>query len=46
MAKVDERSIGEIRKLNLQLILQWCGRIGMKRITLDFDRSVLRQGAT
>ena len=44
MAVVDERSIEEIRKLNLQLILQWCGKIGMKRITLDFDGSVLSTG--
>ena len=44
MAVVDERSIDEIKDLNLQLILDWLGKIGIKRITLDFDGSVLSTG--
>ena len=44
MAMVDEHSIEEIRKLNVQLILQWLGKIGMGKITLDFDGSVLSTG--
>ncbi len=44
MAIVDEHSIEEIRKLNLQLLFEWIGKIGMKRITLDFDGSVLSTG--
>jgi len=44
MAIVDKHSIEEIRKLNLQLLLEWFGKIGMKRITLDFDGSVLSTG--
>ena len=44
MAIVDERSIEEIKNLNLQLILDWLGKIGIKRITLDFDGSVPSTG--
>ena len=41
MAIVDEHSIEEIRALNRQLILEWLGKIGISRITLDVDGSVL-----
>lgn len=44
LAVVDQHSIAEIRKVNLELILRWCGKIGIKRITLDFDGSVLSTG--
>jgi hypothetical protein len=44
MAIVDEHSIEEIRALNRQLILEWFGKIGITRITLDFDGSVLSTG--
>ena len=44
MAIVDEHSIEEIRALNRQLILEWLGKIGISRITLDFDGSVLSTG--
>jgi hypothetical protein len=44
MAIVDEQSIEEIKKLNVQLILAWLGKIGITRITLDFDGSVLSTG--
>ena len=44
MAIIDEQSIEEIRKLNVQLILEWLGKIGITRITLDFDGSVLSTG--
>ena len=44
MAQVDEKSIKEIRELNQAIILEWLKKVGIKRITLDFDGSVQSTG--
>jgi hypothetical protein len=44
LAGLDEASVANLRRLNRQRILQQLGALGLARITLDFDGSVLSTG--
>jgi hypothetical protein len=41
LAGMDDRSVDKLRQLNRRLVLQRLGELGLARITLDFDGSVL-----
>ena len=41
---LDERSVTHLRRLSRQLVLDQLGGLGLARITLDFDGSVLSTG--
>ena len=44
LAGLDEASVANLRRLNRQRVLQQLGALGLARITLDFDGSVLSTG--
>ena len=44
LAGLDEASVTHLRRLNRQRVLEQLGKLGLARITLDFDGSVLSTG--
>lgn len=44
LAGLDEASVANLRRLNRQRVLNQLGALGLARITLDFDGSVLSTG--
>jgi hypothetical protein len=44
LAGLDERSVTNLRRLNRARVLEQLGALGLARITLDFDGSVLSTG--
>lgn len=44
LAGLDETSVANLRRLNRQRVLEQLGVLGLARITLDFDGSVLSTG--
>ncbi len=44
LARVDNRSVDKLRELNRQQVLQRLSGLGLARITLDYDGSVLSSG--
>ena len=44
LAGLDERSVSNLRRLSRQRVLEQISRLGLARITLDFDGSVLSTG--
>lgn len=44
LAGLDETSVTHLRRLNRQRVLEQLGALGLARITLDFDGSVLSTG--
>ena len=44
LAGMDNRSVDKLRRFNRQQVLQRLGDLGLARITLDFDGSVLATG--
>jgi hypothetical protein len=44
LANLDDRSVTNLRRLSRQQVLEQLSRLGLARITLDFDGSVLSTG--
>ena len=44
LANLDDRSVTHLRRLSRQRVLEQLSRLGLARITLDFDGSVLSTG--
>ncbi len=44
LASLDDRSVANLRRLSRQRVLQQLSRLGLARLTLDFDGSVLSTG--
>jgi hypothetical protein len=44
LASLDDRSVTNLRRLSRQRVLEQLSRLGLARITLDFDGSVLSTG--
>lgn len=44
LASTDARSVAELRQLNRQTVLERLGGLGLRRVTLDFDGSVIGTG--
>jgi hypothetical protein len=44
LASLDDKSVTNLRRLNRQRVLERLGYLGLARITLDFDGSVLSTG--
>jgi len=44
LAGLDDRSVSNLRRFSRQRVLEQLGRLGLARVTLDFDGSVLSTG--